>query len=355
MGLSSVIQSRFAAHLLFWLAFYALYIKLGLAIYPDWNAVAIIYIGKLTVQAIAAYILVYLLMPLFLNKKRYLAFALMLFFWTYMVYTLLVISRAVYLEPSFLSFFSNSERHTDIIKHSALSRLKDIDAYLDAVPWLFTPAAFMGLIKFYRTQLKLLKVAEEKKEVELRILKNQLNPHFLFNTLNNLYTLALKKDDRAPEIIAKLSEILDFALYRCNDNLIDIDSAVTLLENYIALENLRYGQNRLQVTFSRQYEQGYKLPPLILITLLENAFKHGVTNETGTAYINIELRTENNKVMFSIENSKPQTKEQGKSNTNGIGIKNITQQLDLLYGSSYKLTINDNSASFIINLVLDEH
>lgn len=355
MNLFPAIRSRLAAHLLFWLAFYMLYIKLGLATYPDWSAVLIIYIGKIAIQALAAYILVYLFIPSLLNRKRYAVFVLTVFLWTYFIYALLVISRAIYLEPAFINFFGNSERHVDMLKQSAITRLRDIDAYLDAVPWLFTPAAFMGLIKFYRTQLKLLKVSEEKKSMELVTLKNQLNPHFLFNTLNNLYVLSLKKDDRAPEIIAKLSEILDFILYRCHDNFINLSTVITLLENYIALENLRYGKERLQLIFSKQYDTDYKVPPLIFLTLLENAFKHGISNETGKAYIIISLEAIDQQIIFRIENSQPDKITNRGYRQNGIGLKNIAQQLDLLYPARYTLQVNDNKKSFSVNLVLHEH
>ena len=125
--------------------------------------------------------------------------------------------------------------------------------------------------------------------MELKVLKNQLNPHFLFNTLNNLYALTLKKDDKAPEVIAKLSEILDFVLYRCNDDFVCMEKEIKLLENYISLEKLRYSENRLAISFTKDIQENSKISPLILLTFVENAFKHGVINETEKAMIRYEF------------------------------------------------------------------
>ena len=142
--------------------------------------------------------------------------------------------------------------------------------------------------------------------MELKTLKNQLNPHFLFNTLNNLYTLALKKDDKAPEVIAKLSEILDFVLYRCNEDYVSVEKEITLIENYIALEKLRYNEDRLDILFTKNIEVSNKISPLIILTFIENAFKHGVINETQKATIRLNLKSKTQHIIFSIENTKPQ-------------------------------------------------
>jgi two-component system LytT family sensor kinase len=346
-----ILKHKVVTHLLFWLAFYLLYIKLGLAIAPDWAAVTVIYLGKLAIQAIAAYVLVYLLLPSLLYKKKYIEFGVAVLLWTYVVYSLLIISRAFYLEPEYISFFKHSKRHLVEIAQPTVERLTNFTAYLDAVPWLFTPAAFMGLAKFYRSQLTISRVEEEKRRMELALLKNQLNPHFLFNTLNNLYTLALIKDDRAPEAIAKLSEILDFVLYKCKDDYSDLDDTISLLNNFILLEKLRYGPDRLKIDFSYNSNGNHKVAPLMLLTLVENAFKHGVTNETEQAYINIDLRAEKDMVHFKIKNTKP-VHTQSAYASGKIGLKNITQQLALQYPSKHEISIDNKPETFMVNLKL---
>lgn len=349
--MSAILKHKLATHLLFWLAFYLLYIKLGLAIAPDWAAVTVVYLGKIAIQAIAAYVLVYLLLPSLLYKKKYLEFALAVLAWTYIVYALLITSRALYLEPEYFSFFKHSKKHLAELTRPVMDRLTDFTAYLDTTPWLFTPAAFMGLAKFYRSQLTISRVEEEKKRMELALLKNQLNPHFLFNTLNNLYTLVLIKDDRAPEAIAKLSEILDFLLYKCKGDHADLDDTISLLNNFILLEKLRYGADRLKIDFNHSSNGNHKVAPLMLLTLVENAFKHGVANETEQASINIALNAEKDIVHFKIENTKP-VHTQSAYTSGKIGLKNITQQLALQYPSKHEILIDNKPETFTINLKL---
>ncbi|GAA6767459.1 hypothetical protein AAFH68_34080 [Flavobacterium sp. CGRL1] len=188
--------------------------------------------------------------------------------------------------------------------------------------------------------------------MELKILKNQLNPHFLFNTLNNLYTLTLKKDEKAPEVIAKLSEILDFVLYRCNDDYVSIEKEILLIDNYIALEKLRYGVNRLDILFSQEIQESNKISPLIILTFIENAFKHGVINETEKAIIRLHLESKKQQIIFSIENTKPQNTFSETSDKSKIGLINVRKQLDLLYPKKHQLEIDESQTKYTVKLCL---
>lgn len=214
------------------------------------------------------------------------------------------------------------------------------------------PVIILGFISFNRKQQRLLKLEEEKKTMELKVLKNQLNPHFLFNTLNNLYTLTLKKDDKAPEVIAKLSEILDFVLYRCNDDYVSIEKEITLIENYIALEKLRYNENRLDILFTKNIQESNKISPLIILTFIENAFKHGVVNETEKAEILLNLESKKGEIIFSIENTKPQNELTKISDKSKIGLENVQKQLDLLYPKKHQLQIEETQTNFKVKLCL---
>ncbi|OXA98610.1 hypothetical protein B0A75_14290 [Flavobacterium oncorhynchi] len=217
---------------------------------------------------------------------------------------------------------------------------------------MFFPASVIGLIRFYKNQQHLSKVEEEKKSMELKTLKNQLNPHFLFNTLNNLYTLTLKKDDKAPEVIAKLSEILDFVLYRCNEDYVSIEKEIALIENYIALEKLRYSENRLDISFTKDIQESNKISPLIVLTFIENAFKHGVINETEKASIRLKLESKKQQIIFSIENTKPQNDFAAISNKSKIGLINVRKQLDLLYPKKHKIEIRETQTHYTAKLCL---
>nr|WP_273569082.1 histidine kinase [Maribacter sp. Hal144] len=188
---------------------------------------------------------------------------------------------------------------------------------------------------------------------ELTALKNQLNPHFLFNTLNNLYALTLDKSDRAPEVIERLSDILDYILYRCKENYVPINKEIELIENYLSLEKIRYGE-RVAIKFEHQNENDVKVAPLLLLTFVENAFKHGVSQELGQAKIEIFLNIKNSNIIFSIFNSKPNIPEEIQpKNEEHLGLKNVKKQLELLYPNSYDLQITEKEDSYSVMLKLN--
>ncbi|WP_132066021.1 MULTISPECIES: sensor histidine kinase [Aquimarina] len=213
-----------------------------------------------------------------------------------------------------------------------------------------TPTALLLMFRFYKNQQNYLKLNEQKKIAELTALKNQLNPHFLFNTLNNLYALAIKKSDHAPEVIEKLSDILDYMLYRCNNKFVSIQKEIELIENYIALEKIRYG-NRVRISFKNNSTEDSKIAPLLLLTFIENAFKHGVTQELKEAFISITISSDNHHIIFNIENSKSTISAENK-NQKCIGLSNVQKQLDLLYGDDYSLDIEEESDKYCVRLIL---
>jgi len=253
-----------------------------------------------------------------------------------------------FLEPKFPDFFEDWFGH----KMSLSERLTSGKLMLREFSFLTYPVIIFGFISFNRKQQRLLKLEEEKKSMELKVLKNQLNPHFLFNTLNNLYTLTLKKDDKAPEIIAKLSEILDFVLYRCNEDYVSIEKEIALIENYIALEKLRYSDNRLAISFTKDIQESVKISPLIILTFIENAFKHGVINETEKATIALHLESTRNQILFTIENTKPQNELSNVSDKSRIGLENVRKQLDLLYPKKHELEIQETQTNYKVRLYL---
>ncbi|KLT68676.1 hypothetical protein AB674_16270 [Flavobacterium sp. ABG] len=299
-------------------------------------------------QVIVAYGLIYWIIPQTLNKKKYFVFLFCAVGWLYLIFALLMILKYYYLEPKFPGFFDDWLGH----KMSVPERLTSFTLIFREFSFITYPIIILGFISFNRKQQRLLKLEEEKKSMELKVLKNQLNPHFLFNTLNNLYTLTLKKDDKAPEVIAKLSEILDFVLYRCNEDFVSIEKEITLIENYIALEKLRYDENRLDISFTKDILENNKISPLILLTFIENAFKHGVVNETQKAKIQLNLVCKKNQIIFCIENTKPQNEFASVSNKSQIGLVNVRKQLDLLYPKKHQLEIEETKTNFKVKLCL---
>ena len=334
-------------HCVYWISFLLFYIS-GKSDDTSYYNFTFIYSWKILAQATAGYGLIYWIIPQTLNKKKPLLFILLAISWLYLVFTLLMVFKYYYLEPKFPGFFDDWLGH----KMSIPERLTSFKLIFREFSFITYPIIILGFISFNRKQQRLLKVEEEKKSMELKVLKNQLNPHFLFNTLNNLYALTLKKDDKAPEIIAKLSEILDFVLYRCNDDFVCIKKEINLLENYIALEKLRYNENRLDISFTKGIHEDSKISPLILLTFVENAFKHGVINETEKAVIRMNLETKKQQIIFSIENTKPQNETARRSDKSQIGLENVQKQLDLLYPKKHYLEIVENKKRFLVKLTL---
>lgn len=189
---------------------------------------------------------------------------------------------------------------------------------------------------------------------ELRFLKSQINPHFLFNTLNNLYALTLKKSDKAPEIVIKLSEMMRYMLYECNEKRVPLSKEVNYIKNYLDLERLRQGKN-VDIAFTTQGEiSDQKIAPLMFIPFLENSFKHGLNNHISTGFVNINMDIEDKKIHFFIENSKPDSPPpQDHRRSGGIGLVNVHRRLNLLYPDHYDLQIEDSPNSYAVTLHLE--
>lgn len=208
-------------------------------------------------------------------------------------------------------------------------------------------------IKLVRLNLQMRKREEEtarkKLAAELQFLKSQINPHFLFNTLNNIYGLARKKDDNTAEVVMKLSKLLRFMLYETAQPSINIADELKVVKDYIELEQLRYGA-RLDITYQEDVDvQEQQITPLILIPFVENAFKHGLSETRFNSYIAIHTILKNGLLSFSIENSKPETEEQS---TKRIGLKNVKRQLELLY-PEHDLQIEVSQHTFKVHLTIN--
>jgi two-component system, LytTR family, sensor kinase len=189
----------------------------------------------------------------------------------------------------------------------------------------------------------------EKLSAELAFLKSQINPHFLFNTLNNIYSLAYQQSDKTPAAILKLSEIMRYMLYESNDDKVDLSKEIRYLENYIELQRLRF-KNQTFVNLKICGDAGnQKLMPLVLISFVENAFKHGVADDESHP-INISISIEPFRLKFTVDNK---VNNLNKDETGGIGLINVKRRLDLFYKDHYKLIVNNELGIHSSELVLD--
>ncbi len=214
---------------------------------------------------------------------------------------------------------------------------------------------FFGIITHIYDYRKLKKTAQqlriEKQEAELNYLKSQTNPHFLFNTLNNIYSLARDKSDLAPESILRLSKILRFMLYETGGEYIAIEQELKIMSDYIALEKLRYDES-LRVNFNYDIEDMKQaLPPLLLIPLVENAFKHGVSETRNHPFVDIHLSVNKRQLTFFVKNSTEAFPGE-RSVKESIGLSNLRRQLELLY-TDYNLSVQQGESAFTSTLKIN--
>lgn len=223
---------------------------------------------------------------------------------------------------------------------------------------LFNCMATSGLmiaVKSIRQQLELKEkqknLVREKLETELKMLKSQVNPHFLFNTLNNIYGLSIKKSDKAPEAVMKLSELLHFTLYRASAATIALEEELQIIKDYISLEQLRYDE-RLELSWEQDMDRPQQaITPLILLPLIENAFKHGAGNSRFQSFIHTKIRLQNGILYFKIANSF-ETNEQKNKDPARIGLHNTRRQLELTY-KEYELDIYQQDQVFTVELTIN--
>jgi hypothetical protein len=231
--------------------------------------------------------------------------------------------------------------------------IDDINVYLQQEKEIkiILSIPFLGLILgWFFQQWKWVKTLESKKtKAELSLLKNQINPHFFFNTLNNLYGLTVEKSDDAPSVVLKLSDMMRYTIYMSKKEFIPLKDEVEYLKNYIDLHKIRY-QKKVDIQFTYSNVTDYQIAPLLYVIALENAFKHGAEKLTENAFIHVNLSTSEGTILFEIENNfeKPESKQDS-----GIGLDNLKQRLQLLYTNKYELITESNNSVYKFILKLD--
>lgn len=189
---------------------------------------------------------------------------------------------------------------------------------------------------------------KEKVEAELKMLKTQINPHFLFNTLNSIYVLAMKNSENTADTVLKLSDILDYILYKNNADQVLLHDELNIVKDYIELEKIRYA-NRVVIQYNENIQNKAEvIPPMVIIPLIENAFKHGVAKSMDQAWININVQQNNNQIKIEVKNSTKQKAETKPEH--GIGLKNVQRRLELIYGKNFEFTVTENSTNFNVLL-----
>lgn len=346
----TIIKNRIITHILFWLSFITLFTILATLNTGELKYNIYSYMSLLPSQIIAAYLLNYFQIPMLLFKKKFLWFAISIII---SVYFLSAFGRwsIVYLAEPFI--------RSDFIQESIVEILSDT-AYLFSIyfPSVYTYAFIMLIIKILKRRFdekQRIEILEKEKITnELKFLKAQIQPHFLFNTLNNLYALTLSKSDLAPKVVLKLSELLDFILYHSNEKTIAVSKEIELITGYIELESLRYGK-ALDLAFVHDVDNNNtQIAPLLLLPAIENAFKHGASTDPKNAKIDVKLTVINGQLIFKVYNNKLKDSiKQKEPSKKGIGNVNLKRQLEIYYPKKHKLRTKETENSYFIELNLD--
>lgn len=332
-------NNRFFQHVMFWLSYVMLfglvYGKFG----NDYPYYFLESLGMVPFVMASTYLTIYLILPYYLKKQNY---ALSLF---YFIGTLVLICT---LQRMFLRYINNLE-----IKITEVYDLSFLSLFLET-NFMVGIALAIKLIKiWFEQQREKFEFETRTLQSELNLLKAQIHPHFLFNTMNNLYALSVGQSPKTSEGIAKVSELLRSVLYDCNELYIDLDKEIALISNYIDLQKMRY-DDRLTLNFSIEGQtEGIRVAPMLFITFLENCFKHGSANDPGQPWINISIRVAKNQVVFVAENSIPKDYDPKKEKSGGIGLENVRKRLEILYKNNYNLGITHSDDFYRVELILN--
>lgn len=203
-----------------------------------------------------------------------------------------------------------------------------------------------------RLQRQLLETDKQRVQAELKALKAQVNPHFFFNTLNSIYSMSLDKDERLPGTILQLSGLMRYFLYESREDLVPLSKEINMLNAYIALQKIR-SDEKLEITTEMEEHAGeQRIAPLLLITFVENAFKHGAKGSTGKAFIKIKLTTAQNTFNFRVENNIGVVDKGAHDDLGGLGLDNVKRRLELIYPQRHRLLIENSDQIFLVHLQL---
>lgn len=269
-------------------------------------------------------------LKLFFNKRKYLLYGISV--------TVIIIITGFFVEFVFHIFFASPGSHTA--------------GFPSALFYILTSTG----LKYYSEGLKNRRQLQETEfkqlQTEMQLLKSQINPHFFFNTLNNLYALSLEKSDEVPDVILKISDLMRYMLDSNKKKSVKLSDEIEFIKNYIELEKLRLEKNT-DVNLSVEGNSvTIEIAPMLFIPFIENSFKHGMKASVNGGFVNILFQVNDDNLKFTISNNKPALKEKSDESTK-MGLENVRRRLDLLYDRKYKLTINEQDKEYKTELVIE--
>ncbi|MFD0766164.1 sensor histidine kinase [Mucilaginibacter lutimaris] len=326
-------------HVIIWLGLIAFFASIArFSGKMNIRAVLIVFVLYGIINISVFYLNYLVLIPRFLDKKKYKYFALsivailigfgLIKYGFGAIFKSEILMRVKGKETEFLRYFVNTLFITTI--------------------FLFLSTVLKFTVDWFLNERVQRDLENQRLTAELSFLKSQINPHFLFNSLNSIYSLAYQKSDTTPEAILKLSEIMRYMLYECNDNKVELGKELQYLQNYIDLQKIRFG-NKAFINFEVTGEVTTQLiVPLLLISFIENAFKHGVANDELSPIV-LKITLDDGLLNFFIQNKKH---AHNRDSSGGIGLANVRRRLDLLYPSKYNLDIRDEADTYTCQLSL---
>ena len=294
----------------------------------------------LPLRILYCYPLMYWVLPQFLLKGKYMQFSIIILAWAFAGFFINYLFRAYVFIPFQQQFYSSGINRNPWEANSFLT--------------LTTTAGVTSTVILFKHWLKSqherLQVEKEKVISELQLLKAQVHPHFLFNTLNNIYSFSLENSGKTPGMILKLSSLLNYMLYECKSEEVLLEKEIEVMKNYIDLEKERYGDS-LDISINIEGEIMDKfIAPLLMLPFLENAFKHGTSEQLDKIWLSIDMTVHKHTLRCKIANSKNETVP---FRDKGIGIQNVKKRLQLLYPGKHELKIADEGIFFVVALQLD--
>ena len=292
--------------------------------------------------------------PLFFSKKKYGKYFVAVVLSVMLATSIMAVADSFFFKPSFEKFKTEKPRNSPPKKKPPFG-LFDPKLFIDFI--FYSAVIMVGTvlesIQLHREQEKLTTLIQnEKLETEMKFLKSQINPHFLFNVLNNVYTLSLIKSEQTPEVVMKLSEMLRYMLYDSNQEKVCLEQEIMYIKNYVSLQQLK-DKVPLEVhTTFKVHNTKSRIAPMILIPFVENAFKHSKIEDTTNGWITIILTSSENLILLQVDNSIVES-NRTKDATGGIGLKNVKRRLELEYPNKHRLEIIQNEKSFSINLSIN--
>lgn len=349
-------------HFLVWVAYFNL-IAWSFSSFEDWEESAVRALVVVCIHSFLFYLNANFLMPKFLDKRKVLAYVGLLIVSMGLVLGLLAGPIKLILPERDARFTQRMEqlkrrtfpRSNKIHERKGQKRLLDprsVGMLISSAAVLFVSAVYFNVRNRESKDAELLQLKNQSLEAEKKFLKSQINPHFLFNTLNNLYSLATVKSDKTADAIQQLSEILRYSIYDSENKLVALQKELEYIRYYIHLQALKDEgfEDKISLKAEKVNEQ-LQIPPMILLPFIENAFKHGNLASSEEAYLAIEISSKNENLYFTCKNSVSEA-SQAKDKVGGIGLKNVERRLELIYGNNFKMDVEKSLGAFRINLEL---